>query len=526
VLGTRTPPTVLGRLLSGTAWLTLQFPLQILFSFWSLRLIVESIGPDGAGAYRFAFGFGLLQLLLEFGTGSALQLSISDAWARGDRAGVDRAIAAGMSFYAATAFVQAAVLLSVAYLAVPHAGFDGASLRLVIRLLWLQAVTSPGFGVAVVVSSVLQAARRYDLVPRYELAITTLRFFVLMVGVKAGIDFFWVVVGQTLVVTTLRIGPGLRVMSRELGYRLHFAGARWADFKELGRFGFYMALIQIGTVLTDKVDTSILGFVLASPGPHIAAYDVVSKPFLLLRQVGGMLASMVVPAVAGLAAVRDERGLERILYDGTRLYIGVLLPVGILAWIHAGSFLSLWFGHRLGYDATDLAPLVRLFLVATIPMTLAVPVQVAIGLGRIRLIALAALAGLLINLPVSCFLAARLGVAGVIWGSVLTTLVFGLAVPGPHIARVLGIDPWAFLGRCLTAPLSGAAALIGADGISRYVMSPTGVGISSSLRVESLILNLGVGSLFYLGGYMLTPAGRGDLARLLARFRHKAVGLQ
>ena len=73
-------------------------------------------GVDESGAYRFAWGFGFFQFLFEFGASSALQRQISDAWTRGDRDGVDRAIASGMNFYAAMAIVQVAALLGVAYL--------------------------------------------------------------------------------------------------------------------------------------------------------------------------------------------------------------------------------------------------------------------------------------------------------------------------------------------------------------------------------------------------------------------------
>ena len=54
----------------------------------------------------------------------------------------------------------------------------------------------------------------------------------------------------------------------------------------------------------------------------------------------------------------------------------------------------------------------RLFLVAALPLVLSVPVQMAIGLNKIKVIALAALAGSLVNLPFSCYLdraAGRLG---------------------------------------------------------------------------------------------------------------------
>ncbi len=52
VSGTQTPPPVLVRLLGGTLWLALQIPLQIIFSLWSLRSIIEAIGPDQSGAHR------------------------------------------------------------------------------------------------------------------------------------------------------------------------------------------------------------------------------------------------------------------------------------------------------------------------------------------------------------------------------------------------------------------------------------------------------------------------------------------
>jgi O-antigen/teichoic acid export membrane protein len=520
ISGGRTLPPVLGRLLSGTFWLALRVPLQAVFSLWTLRLVLEAIKPEQSGAYRFAWGFGFFQILFEFGASSALQRQISDAWTRGDRAAVERSIACGINFYMAVAILQVGALLGVAYWALPHSTLQVSSYPLVVKLLWLQAVTAPCFGISVVVSSVLQAARRYDFVPRIELVITVLRFLVLVVGLKAGIDFFWLVTVQTVVQVGLGLGPALWVMIRELGHWPHFHGARWADYKALGHFSFYIALIQISVVLADKVDTTILGFVLPKPaGSSIAVYDMVSKPFLQLRQTGWMLAYMVMPAVASLAAARDERGLDRVKYDGTRLHIGGLLPVGLLAWIYAGPFLSLCFGDRLGYDAANVAPLMRLFLVAAIPLVLSVPVQMSIGINKIKVIALSALAGSLVNLPISCYLTMRLGVAGVIWGTVLTTLFSNLLVPGIYVFRVLEIQPRTYLKRTLSAPIAGAAALIASTWLLRFLMP---VGSSEEiLWVRALLftLHLSAGTVAYIGGYLLAPAGRGDFAELASKLR-------
>ena len=195
--------------------------------------------------------------------------------------------------------------------------------------------------------------------------------------------------------------------------------------------------------------------------------------------------------------------------------------MGLLAWIYAGPFLSLWIGDRLGYDASDEAPLMRLFLAATLPLALSVPVQMAIGLNRLKVIALAALAGSLVNLPLSCYLTARLGVSGVIWGTVLTTFFSNLLVPGLYVFRELKIDLPTYFRRTLSAPLVGGAALLLATWAFRAMMPVPGPGAVPGARTTMLVAHLAVGTVAYIAGYLLVPTGRGDLTELSARLRRR-----
>ncbi|OJW22009.1 MAG: polysaccharide biosynthesis protein [Planctomycetales bacterium 71-10] len=518
----RALPPVLGRLLSGTFWLALRVPIQIVTTLWTTRLVLETIGKNDLGAYDFAWNFGFLQMLLEFGVSSALQRQISECWTKGDREGVDRAVACGLNFYMATALIQMAALLGIAYLALPFSEYNGtSSYDFIVRLLWIQIVTAPCYGFSVVVSSVLQAARRYEFIPRIEFAITILRFLILMVGLKSGVSFFWVVVMQTALQIGLSMGPALWVMTRELGQKLTFRGARWEDFKALGHVSFYMALIQLSVVLADKIDAAILGFVVPDPGEANAVYSTVGKPFFQLRQTGWMLAYMVMPAVASLAAARDEKALERVKYDGTRMHLAAVLPLGLLAFIYAAPFLTLWVGDRLGRPAAEVAPLMRLFLTAAIPLVLSVPVQMAIGFNKVPVIALAAMGGAVVNLPVSYYLTTRIGVAGVIWGTVLTTFFSNLIIPGVYVAKVLAIDPREFLRRTLAPPLAGAAAAVVATWLLSSAFPVTFPGTSLFTRALPLAVHLAVGLAAYLAGYALTTAGRGDLAQLWAKLRRR-----
>jgi O-antigen/teichoic acid export membrane protein len=273
-----------------------------------------------------------------------------------------------------------------------------------------------------------------------------------------------------------------------------------------------MFLIQLSVVLGDKLDALILGFALpdADPGPAITVYQNVSKPFLQIRQTGWTLAYLVMPAVASLVAARDHGGLERIKYDGSRFLVGLLLPVTLLAAIYAGPFLNFWVGPQFEKDA----PLLRLFLVATIPLVFLILSQMALGLGKIDTIAVSALLGALVNLPISWILTRRIGVAGVIWGTVLTTLVSNGLVPGIYLFRLLEVDVRTFLARTLSAPLLGAASLLVATwAFGRVVPADPAPG-AGWMRFAPFFANLGVGVLAYLAGYSLARPGRADLARL------------
>ncbi len=511
-----TLPPVLGRLLRGTFWLALRTPLQVVFAFWSVPLIVEHIGEGLFGAFGFAWGFGFLQFLLEFGMSSALQRQVSERWTKGDKAGVQRSIGCGMAFYAATALVQAAVLIALATWGVPMS-FHPAEHDLIVRLLWLQALTAPCFGLSAVAGSVLQAARKYDFIPKFEFWIVILRFAALWLGLKGDVPFFAIVAIQTAISIGLSLIPALWVMTGQLGTALRFGRFGRADILDLTRISVYMALMQLSVVLADKLDTTVLGYALESPAPAIAVYQAISKPFLQIRQMGWMLAYLVMPAVASLAAANDRSALERIKYDGSRMLVGMLLPVALLAYIDAKPFLNAWMP-----KFADQAHLMQLFLLGTAPLVLSVLVQMAIGQGSVRAIALAALGGALVNLPLSYVWTKVTGdVSGVIWGTVLTTLVSNLLLPGIHCFRRLEVSPRVFFRRTLAAPLCGSLVLAVAASLSAGIVAGPVVGQSRLERAAPLALHLAIGVAGYVVGYAARPEGRSDLAAVIRRLGFK-----
>ena len=500
---------MLGRVLRGTFWLALKTPVAVVIALWSIPLTQKYIGYTANDGYLFAWGFGYIQFLLEFGMGSALQRQMVDAYARGDREGVNRTIACGMNFYAVVTLVQMVVLLWIAYGGLPEE-FRGN--KLVLGLLWVQVLAAPFFGMSTVVGGVLQAARRYEFIPRLELAIVVLRFGLLLVGYWANLPFLWVVVGQVVIQIGLSLGPALWVMVKDLGYLPHFGGARRSDYATMMHISIYMALLQWSVVLADKVDTTVLGYGLQGVKSQgwITVYQNVSKPFLQIRQTGWTLAYLVMPAVVSLIASGDKGGLERVKYDGSRALIGLLTLPTLLAGLYASTFLQLWVGPKF----MPYAWMLQLFLVATIPLALLVLCQMALGMGKIEVIAWASLAGALVNLPLSYYLTRRLGVSGVIWGTVLTTLFSNLLVPGIYLFKLLEIRPSTFFTRTLSPPLVGGLALLATCWIFSRIVPPDPVGTTTAGRILPFLANLTMGSLAYAAGYIAVPAGSGDFAAL------------
>jgi len=515
IVDPRPAPSTLGRMMRGTFWLALKTPVSIVVALWSIPLTQKYIGLSSNDAYVFAWGFGFIQFVLEFGMASALQRQMVAAWERGDRDGVDRTIACGMSFYAVVSAVQMLILLAIAHGGLLPARFRGNPL--VVGLLWVQILTTPFFGMSVVVGGVLQAARRYEFIPRLELAIVVLRFGLLWLGYWTGAPFLLVVAGQVAIQIGLSLGPSLWVIVEKLGHVPHFGGARRSDFAAMFQISVYMAILQCSVVLADKLDTIILGYALPETAESlITVYQNVSKPFLHIRQTGWTLVYLVMPAVVSLAVGGDLPGLERIKYDGTRLLVAALTPATLLAGIYARPFLTLWVGPRFAPDAWML----RLFLVATLPLVLSVIGQMAVGMGKLKVVALSSIAGALVNLPLSYYLTRRVGVSGVIWGTVLTTLISNLLVPGVYLFRALEIRPATFFARALSAPMAGGIALVAACWAFARILPPDPVGPPSLGRSVPFLANLAVGCLAYLAGYLATTPGRGDLeaiARKLLR---------
>ncbi len=250
-------------------------------------------------------------------------------------------------------------------------------------MLWVQILSTPFFGMSTVVGSVLQAARRYEFIPRLEMAIVVARFGLLWLGYWTGAPFLAIVVGQVAIQIGLSLGPALWVMVKELGYRPHFRGATRSDYAAMMHISVYMALMQWSVVLADKVDTTVLGYALRDARRRVPADGLSEREQAVPPDPPDGL-DPGLPGDAGGGQPGRRRGSRRAWSGSSTTGPGswsrLLAPVTLLAGIYASPFLSLWVGPQFA----PYAWMLQLFLVATLPLVLSVVVQMAIGDGEDR----------------------------------------------------------------------------------------------------------------------------------------------
>ena len=111
-----------------------------------------------------------------------------------------------------------------------------------------------------------------------------------------------------------------------------------------------------------------------------------------------------------------------------------------------------------------------------------------------------------------------------IWGTVLTTLISNLLIPGVYLFRILEIRPAEFLARTLSAPLCGGLALVAACTAFQGLVPPGPAEVGSMAgRSLPFLANLAVGSLAYVAGYIIPVAGRGDLTAIARKLGRRAA---
>lgn len=304
-------------------------------------------------------------------------------------------------------------------------------------------------------SAIFTAMQRFDLSNLVGIGSRLLTAVGIVAALKAGYGLIGVGValcGVNMIEYLIRwrvamhLAPGLVVS---------WQGVSQERLREIFSFGAWNFLTSVNNYIYNFVPNMLIGAFMP-----IAAVGHYALAIGLSRQVNSVLspvAQVMYPAATALHVQNNLNGLERLYHHGSKLMMLVMIPAVLGAAIWAGDFYRFWIGtsYLSGSPFQSVALLFQILLISTVTcFSSSIAQQILVGAGHVRLVAIALMAGSIINLSFSLILIRFCGLAGIAIATVVASVIIDLIAMPLMLQRVLGFSVTAFLRNSCLRPLA------------------------------------------------------------------------
>lgn len=446
-------PAAHGRLFRNVGFNVAGYGLNLVVAFFIAPLTVHKLGNDAYGVWVVLQELINYAILLDFGVRYAVQREATRLQSRGERNDLNRMLSTA---WVLSWIPAAAVLLAGCGLAIsmPHwfhaaAGLLGASRLALVLAAAAMALTFPGM----IFTSVVVGLSRYDALNLRNAVVQVLRGLLL---------WYFLVHGYGLVtVAVIYFGTVAVAQAIDLIYAFRFAPdlqLRWSSFqrtwmRHLIHFSAYAFLISIAVRLVFWTDNLVVAWAL---GPvAVTFYSIAGGLVGYVRDGMTTLTKAYVPLAAHYEAVGQADSLRRLLVDGSRLSMLMVMPACFGLWAAGIPFLRLWMGAEYAQRS---GPVLMWLVTAALVCPLAATyTPVFYAMNRHQWAARFSLMEAGANLGLSVFLALRLGIVGVAIGTVIPAILNQVVAQPLYAAQLLGISARRYYVQALLRPLAVGA---------------------------------------------------------------------
>jgi O-antigen/teichoic acid export membrane protein len=277
-------------------------------------------------------------------------------------------------------------------------------------------------------------------------------------------------------------------------------------------YSLYVFLITVSAHLGYNLDNLVVGAFMGTSA--VAVYAVASRLADYQRQVSNQFNGLLFPVVVGLGALKDRARLRVTMVHGTRLALGMVLPVTIALVGFAGPLVRAWMGP--GFE-DSLPPLYALAAASVVLVALGPLGNILLGTGRHRLVAVSALVEGLLNVALSLFLVRRWGLAGVAVGTAVPVLAMNVLVLLPAACRLLDVRPGRFVRDAVLPAALPAVPALAAVVLLRMYAPP--------VSLLAVVAAGGLVGVAYVAGFLSFAVPAADRRQYLAYARKVADGV-
>lgn len=220
-----------------------------------------------------------------------------------------------------------------------------------------------------------------------------------------------------------RVFPRLRIRLRSF---------RWLRLKEVTGFSVFILLIDLANKLNYSTDTIVIGAFMGTTA--VAVWAVAQRLIEIVQRITDQLNSALFPVVVDNSTIQNLDRLQKILLQGTRLSLAMVIPLATGLALLSGPLVMAW----VGPDFAGSVPIIHLLSIAVaLRVGNATSAMILKGSGHHRLLAASNMTMAASNLVLSVLLVRRFGLVGVAIGTLIPLVITSLFVVFPAACRLV-----------------------------------------------------------------------------------------
>ncbi len=223
-----------------------------------------------------------------------------------------------------------------------------------------------------------------------------------------------------------RVFPPLRIRP---GY------FKFARLREITGFSIFILLIDLANKINYSTDAIVIGAFLGTSA--VAVWAVAQRLIEIVQRVTDQLNGVLFPIVVDSSTVQRLDRLQKILLQGTRLSLAMVVASATILGLTARPLVMLWVGPEFSGSVTVIYILSFVVAVRVGNATSAVILK---GSERHRLLAIANVVMAAANLGLSVLLVRRYGLIGVAVGTLIPMVIISGLVVFPAACRRVNIS--------------------------------------------------------------------------------------
>jgi len=207
--------------------------------------------------------------------------------------------------------------------------------------------------------------------------------------------------------------------------------------REITGFSVFILIIDLANKLNYSTDTIVIGAFMGTAA--VAVWAVAQRLIEIVQRITDQLNGALFPVVVDISTVERVDKLQKILIQGTRLSLAMVVPLATVLGLTARPLVILWVGPN--FEAS-VNVIYILSIVVALRVGNATSTVILKGSGLHKILAVSNLSMAISNLVLSVVLVRWYGLIGVAIGTLIPMVVFSTFVVFPAACRRVQLSYW------------------------------------------------------------------------------------